>query len=59
MPDYKTMYFDLAAKVADAIELLAQAQQQGEDSYVKDTPQPPIRLDDAKGGSKKSGQENA
>jgi len=35
MPDYKAMYFQLAAKVADAVELLTTAQQQGEDAYVE------------------------
>lgn len=36
MPDYKSMYFHLAASVADAVELLIKAQQEGESSYVKD-----------------------
>ena len=31
MPDYKRMYFQLAAKVADAIEILIEAQQRGEE----------------------------
>lgn len=31
MPDYKAMYYSLAAQVADAIELLIRAQQNGED----------------------------
>lgn len=31
MPDYKFMYYRLAGKVADAIELLTQAQQEGEE----------------------------
>jgi hypothetical protein len=34
--DYKTMYFHLAANVANAIELLVQAQQAGEAYYVKE-----------------------
>ena len=34
MPDYKKMYFELAAKVADAIDLLIEAQRRGEDSYI-------------------------
>ena len=29
------MYFQLAAKVADAIELLMEAQQKGENGYLK------------------------
>lgn len=35
MPDYKTMYFQLAAKVADVIDILIAAQQQGEDTYIE------------------------
>lgn len=35
MPDYKSMYFALAAQVADAIELLIKAQQQGEQSAIE------------------------
>jgi len=39
MPDYKQMYFQLAAKVADAIDILVEAQQQGEKNYdTEDTP---------------------
>lgn len=34
MPDYKAMYFGLAARVADAIELLTIAQQQAEEIYI-------------------------
>lgn len=34
MPNYKEMYFNLAGKVADAIDLLVQAQQEGEDQYI-------------------------
>ena len=37
MPDYKTMYFQLAAKVADAVELLIEAQQKGEEQYLSST----------------------
>ena len=36
MPDYRKMYFQLAARVADALDLLVKAQQQGENDYVKD-----------------------
>ena len=35
MTDYKSMYFQLAAKVADAVELLTAAQLQGEDAYIE------------------------
>ncbi len=36
MPDYKKMYFELAAKVAGAIDDLIEAQRQGEESYITD-----------------------
>ena len=36
MPDYEKMYFQLAARVADAIDILISAQQQGEDEYAKE-----------------------
>lgn len=39
MPDYKKMYFTLAAKVSDAVNILVAAQQQGEDEYVENPPQ--------------------
>ncbi|MHB1314260.1 MAG: hypothetical protein ACYCX2_02095 [Christensenellales bacterium] len=35
MPDYETMYFQLASKVADAIELLVYAQQLSEKQLVE------------------------
>ena len=35
MPDYKRMYFQLAAKVADVIDALIEAQQQGENDYIQ------------------------
>ena len=35
LADYKTMYYNLAAKVADAIELLTAAQQEGEDQFME------------------------
>lgn len=44
MPDYKSMYFQLAASVADVVELLIKAQQRGEDSYVKDKAAPAVTL---------------
>lgn len=34
MADYKTMYYELAGKVADAIELLEKAMQDGELKYM-------------------------
>lgn len=36
MPDYKKMYFQLAARVADVVELLIEAQQEGEISCIED-----------------------
>ena len=35
MPDYKAMYFQIAAKVADAVELLTTAQQQCEEMFIE------------------------
>lgn len=45
MTDYKSMYFKLAGKVADAIEILVEAQREGEQSYIdqEDTP-PSLKL---------------
>ena len=34
--DYKTMYFQLAAKIADAVELLIKAQREGEALYMEE-----------------------
>ena len=36
MPDYKEMYFQLAAKVANAVDILIEAQQQGEYDYTEE-----------------------
>jgi hypothetical protein len=36
MPNYESMYFKLAARVADVVEILIAAQQEGEESYVDD-----------------------
>lgn len=36
MPDYKEMYFKLAAKVANAVDILVEAQQQGEYDYTEE-----------------------
>ena len=36
MPDYKDMYFRLAAKVANAVDILVEAQQQGEYDYTEE-----------------------
>jgi len=34
MPDYKKMYFQLAARVTDAVEILLKAQQEGEAQFM-------------------------
>lgn len=36
MADYRKMYFELAGKVADVIEILVKAQRDGEDSVIND-----------------------
>jgi len=36
VPDYKEMYFQLAAKVANAVDILIEAQQQGECDYSEE-----------------------
>jgi len=42
MTDYKKMYFELAGKVADAVELLTQAQQESEKEYMESEETRPI-----------------
>ena len=44
MPDYKKMYFQLAAKVTDAVEILARAQQEGEAEFLEEEPTPGIKV---------------
>ncbi|MFZ5974249.1 MAG: hypothetical protein ACOYU3_02420 [Bacillota bacterium] len=44
MDDYKIMYYELAAKVADAVELLVSAQQQGERQLVENNDHPELIL---------------
>ena len=34
MADYKKMYFNLMGAVTDAIEILMNAQQEGEEAYI-------------------------
>ena len=36
--DYRTMYFKLAAKVADALDILLKAQQEGEREFMDEEP---------------------
>jgi hypothetical protein len=54
MPDYKEMYFQLAAKVANAIDILIEGQQQGENNYSEEET-PVISLKNA--GPKKNGSD--
>ena len=35
MPDYKKMYFELMGKIADATDILLEAQQKGEEEYIE------------------------
>ncbi|MHB8077205.1 hypothetical protein [Desulfosporosinus fructosivorans] len=44
MPDYKTMYFQLAAKVADAMDILLKAQQEGETEFMDEEPFPGLKV---------------
>ena len=44
MPDYKTMYYQLAGRVADAIDLLTAAMQQGELAYLQSVEMPDENL---------------
>lgn len=55
MPDYRSMYFALSARVADAVEILLAAQTSGEDRYMEDDhpgiellPQSPVQEPDKK-----------
>ena len=49
MPDYKKMYFQLAAKVENAVDILVEAQQLGENDYIEGKP---LLVSLADGGSK-------
>ena len=40
MTDYKKMYFQLAAKVADVMDILLKAQREGEKEYMEGEPFP-------------------
>ena len=55
MPDYKGMYFQLAAKVANAVDILVEAQQQGEYDYTEEE-SPVILLKNSRPGEKESDQ---
>ncbi|MDQ7092068.1 hypothetical protein REC12_00470 [Desulfosporosinus sp. PR] len=44
MPDFKTMYFQLAAKVADAMDILLKAQQEGEAEFMNEEPVPGLKV---------------
>lgn len=55
MPDYKDMYFRLAAKVANAVDILIEAQQQGEYDYTEEVT-PVISLKNSRPEEKGSDQ---
>jgi hypothetical protein len=55
MPDYKEMYFQLAAKVANAVDILVEAQQQGEYDYTEEET-PVILLKNSESEKKDSDQ---
>lgn len=40
MPDYKKMYLDLTAKVADAVDLLISAQIIAEEEFISSSDEP-------------------
>ncbi|EHQ88988.1 hypothetical protein [Desulfosporosinus youngiae] len=44
MPDFETMYFQLAAKVADVLDILLKAQQEGEREFVSEEPVPGLKV---------------
>jgi hypothetical protein len=44
MLDYKKMYFQLAAKVADAMDILLKALQEGESKFMNEEPFPGFKV---------------
>jgi len=44
MPDFKTMYFQLAARVADALDILLKAQRDGEGEFMDEEPSPGLKV---------------
>ncbi|SPF52536.1 conserved hypothetical protein [Candidatus Desulfosporosinus infrequens] len=54
MPDYKMMYFQLAAKVADAMDILLKAQQEGEAEYMDGEPLPVLKVITIQDGNRDS-----
>lgn len=44
MLDYRKMYFQLAAKVADAMDILLKAQQEGEAEFMNEEPVPGLKV---------------
>lgn len=44
MPDYKAMYFQLAAKVADAVDTLVDAQRTLENTYIESKDEPIFKV---------------
>ncbi|WP_019849861.1 hypothetical protein [Desulfitobacterium sp. PCE1] len=44
MTDYEKMYFQLAAKVADAMDILLKAQQEGEAEFINGEPSSGLKV---------------
>ena len=44
MMDYRKMYFQLAAKVADAMDILSKAQEEGEAAFMNGEPFPELKV---------------
>ncbi|EHL04100.1 hypothetical protein HMPREF0322_05252 [Desulfitobacterium hafniense DP7] len=42
--DYRKMYFQLAAKVADAMDILSKAQEEGEAAFMNGEPFPELKV---------------
>lgn len=57
MTDYKTMYFRLAGRVADAIEILQEAQMEAEALYLDGSSQDNLILLDKQNDSRKTAGE--
>ena len=54
MLDYKTMYFQLAAKVADALDILLKAQQEGEAEFMDGESFPGLKVMTIQDGNRDS-----
>lgn len=54
MSDYKMMYFQLAAKVADAMDILLKAQQEGEAKFMDGESLPGLKVMTIQDGNRDS-----